>query len=312
MNIGFIGVGTMGGAMAANILKAGYTLCVNDVRREVAKPLLDGGASWGDTPKAVAESSDIVFTSLPGPKEIEAVVLGKDGIIDGIRPGAVYIDVSTNSPQLIRHIYNVFKEKGAHVMDVPVTGGGPKAAQAGRSTLLVGGDKDILEKCRPVLDVLAAKINYNGGIGNGTICKLMNNCIAFCVQSVIAECFTAGVKAGVDPTTLWRSIKEGTLKGTMINRALPDTYFRGRFDPPVFAQKLAFKDLNLATSLGRDVNVPMAIANIVQQDFVTAQNRGWSDKDVSMVMLIQEERAGGVEGRIPDADIEEDEKKASQ
>jgi len=131
MNIGFIGVGTMGGWMATSLMKAGYRLTVYDLRPEVAKPLLDNGAFWAKCPKAVAEASDIVFSSLPGPEEVKAVAIGKDGIIEGIRPDGVYIDLSSSSPTLARQIYALFKEKRAHVMDAPVSGG-PTGARTGK------------------------------------------------------------------------------------------------------------------------------------------------------------------------------------
>ncbi|GAI25438.1 unnamed protein product, partial [marine sediment metagenome] len=149
MKTGFIGLGTMGGWMATSILKAGHTLTVHDLRLEVAKPLLNSGASWADTPRAVAEASEIVFTSLPGPKEVETVAIGKNGIIEGIRPGGVFIDLSTSSPTLARHLYRLFKNKGAHMMDAPVSGG-PTGARTGRLAVMVGGDEEIYQQCKPV------------------------------------------------------------------------------------------------------------------------------------------------------------------
>jgi 3-hydroxyisobutyrate dehydrogenase len=304
MNIGFIGLGRMGNGMAANILKAGYPLTVHDLRREAAEPFLESGASWADTPKDVAKSSDIIFTSLPGPQDVEAVALGEGGIIEGIRPGSVYIDLSTNSPELVRRIYRVFKEKGADMMDAPVSGG-PAGARTGRLTLMMGGDEAVFQKCKPVLDVIGNKVPYTGGIGCGNICKLMHNCIAVGLQVVAAECFTLGVKAGVEPRVLWQTVKEGAVgRGLTFNSLLPSTYFRGSFDEPLFELRLAFKDINLANSLGREYNVPMAIGDVVYQELLTAVNRGWGDKDACKVLLLQEERAGGIEFRIPDAEIE--------
>jgi 3-hydroxyisobutyrate dehydrogenase len=120
MNVGFIGLGKMGMGMSFNILKAGFPLVVHDIRKETAEPLLKSGASWGDTPKSVAMKSDVIFSSLPGPKEVEAITLGDNGVIEAIRPGAIFIDLSTDSPSLIRRLYRIFKEKGAHVLDAPV------------------------------------------------------------------------------------------------------------------------------------------------------------------------------------------------
>ncbi|MFH1381388.1 MAG: NAD(P)-dependent oxidoreductase [Chloroflexota bacterium] len=308
MNIGFIGLGVMGSGMADNLLKAGYHLTVNDVRREAAKPFLDAGAVWADTPEAVAKASDVIFTSLPGPVEVEAVALGKSGIIEGIRPGAVYIDLTSNSPTLVRRVYEKFKEKGARMMDAPVSGG-PAGAKAGTLALMVGGDEEIFQQYLPVLKAIGDKITYTGAIGCGSICKLMHNCVFYGAQAVIAECLTLGVKAGVNPRTLWRTLRDGAYgQGNLLNRVLPDTLFRGRFEPPQFALRLAFKDVSLATSLGRELNVPMAMSNLALQEMMTAVNKGWGDKDSRSAMMVQEERAG-VEVRIPEAELEEEARK---
>ncbi|MFC1932868.1 NAD(P)-dependent oxidoreductase [Chloroflexota bacterium] len=303
MNIGFIGLGSMGHWMAANILKAGYQLTVHDLNHEAAKPLLEEGASWAHTPKALAEASEIVFTSLPGPQEVEAVALEKDGIIDGISSGGLYIDLSTSSPTLARHIYQVFKEKGADMMDAPVSGG-PTGARTGKLALMVGGDEEVFLKCKHVLDAIGDKVSYTGKIGSGSICKLMHNCISYGLQTITAECFTLGVKAGVEPKALWRAISDGQVgRAGLFHQSLPETYFRGCFDPPNFALRLAFKDIDLATSLGREFKVPMAVANLALQELMSAMIRGWGDKDSRIAMLLQEERAGGIEVRIPEVEI---------
>jgi 3-hydroxyisobutyrate dehydrogenase len=301
MNIGFIGVGTMGGWMATSLMKAGYRLTVYDLRPEVAKPLLDNGAFWAKCPKAVAEASDIVFSSLPGPEEVKAVAIGKDGIIEGIRPDGVYIDLSSSSPTLARQIYALFKEKRAHVMDAPVSGG-PTGARTGKLAVMVGGDEEVYKRCKPVLEAIGDKVSYTGKIGCGSICKLMHNCIGYGLQAVTAECLTLGVKAGVEPKALWQAICGGSVgRAGLFHRTMPETYFQRRFDPPNFSLRLAFKDVSLATALGREFDVPMAVANLAFQELMSAMNRGWADKDSRIAMLLQEERAGGIEISIPDA-----------
>jgi 3-hydroxyisobutyrate dehydrogenase-like beta-hydroxyacid dehydrogenase len=306
MNIGFIGIGVMGSGMANNILKAGHKLTVFDLKREAAKPLLEAGASWAETPRALAESSEATFTSLPGPPEVETVALGPSGILEGIRPDTVYIDLTSNSPTVVRRIYDKFREKGAYVMDAPVSGG-PAAARTGKLALMAGGDKEVFQKYLPLLRVLGDKITYTGGIGNGSICKLMHNCTLYSLQAVVAECLTLGVKAGVEPMALWRVLRDGAVgQGVLFQRSLPDTYFKGRFEPPNFALKLAFKDVSLATSLGREYNVPMALSNLALQEMMSAMNRGWGNKDSRSAMLLQEERAGGIEVRIPETEIVEE------
>ncbi len=299
MNIGFIGLGVMGSGMAQNLLKAGHKLTVNDLRREAAKPLMEAGAAWADSPQAAAAVSEATFTSLPGPPEVEAVALGQNGILAGIRSGTVYIDLTSNSPTVMRRVSEKFKEKGAHVMDSPVSGG-PAAARNGKLALMVGGDRAVFEKYQPILSVLGDKITYAGGIGNGSICKLMHNCTLYTLQTVVAECLTLGVKAGVDPEALWKVLRDGSVgQGVLFQRSLPDTYLRGRFEPPSFALKLAFKDVSLATSLGREYDVPMALSNLALQELMSAMNRGWGNKDSRSAMLLQEERAGGIQVRLP-------------
>ena len=297
MNIGFIGLGNMGSWMAINVLKAGYPLTVYDIQKEAMEPLLEAGASPAGNFKALARASDMILTSLPGPQEVEAVVLGEGGIVEGIRPGGIYIDLTSSSPTLIRRIYDRFKEKGAHVMDAPVSGGPPRA-KTGNLSIMVGGDEDIFQQCKSVLDVMGDKVRYTGGIGNGSICKTLHNCMGFGLQTVVAECFTLGVKAGVDPEVLLEVVKEGALgQGAIFQVIMPERYFHGRFDPPSFALKLAFKDVALANALGREFNVPMAVADLALNELMTAMNRGWGDRDSCISMLLQEERAGGVEVR---------------
>jgi 3-hydroxyisobutyrate dehydrogenase-like beta-hydroxyacid dehydrogenase len=303
MNIGFIGTGTMGMGMASNIIKAGYPLTVHNRHKESAKALIDAGALWESTPEALAAVNDIVFTCLPGPKEVELVALGKNGIIQGISSGGVYIDLTSNSPSLVRRIYDLFKKKDAHVLDAPVSGG-PTMARTGKLSVMVGGDEDVFQQCKPVLDLIGDKVRYTGSIGSGSICKLMHNCLGYGFQTLIAECFTLGVKAGLDPKILWRALLDGGIgSGLFLKEILPDTYFRGHFDPPRFKLKLAFKDVSLATELGREFNVPMAGAEIAFQELMTAMNRGWGEKDSRVSMLLQEERAGNVEVRIDDTAI---------
>ena len=137
VKVGFIGLGNMGGGMSANILKAGFPLTVHDLNRDAATQLLENGADWADTPAELAASSDVVFTSLPGPREVEAVALGEGGVLEGMRPGTVYIDLSTSSPSLIRRLAPIFQEKGVHVMDAPVSGG-PIGANSGKLAVMVG------------------------------------------------------------------------------------------------------------------------------------------------------------------------------
>lgn len=298
MKIGFIGLGTMGGGMAANVLKAGYDLSVHDIRREAATPMLENGASWADTPAELAAECDVVLTSLPGPREVEAVALGEGGVLDGMRAGGVYIDMSTSSPTLIRSIAERFADKGAAVLDAPVSGG-PVGARTGRLAVMVGGDRAVYERVKPALDAIGDRVGYIGGVGSGSIAKLMHNCIGYGLQTIVAECLTLGVKAGVDAAPLFEAICNGSVgRGSTFANTYPNTYLAGNFDPPSFALRLAHKDVGLALELAREYGVPMGVGSIAYQEMTAALNRGWADKDSRIAMLLQEERAGGVEVRV--------------
>jgi 3-hydroxyisobutyrate dehydrogenase-like beta-hydroxyacid dehydrogenase len=292
MRVGFIGLGNMGGPMASHILAAGHSLTVYDTRKEVAAPQLGKGARWADSPMAVAAASEIVFTSLPGPKEVEAVALGEAGILQGAAQGTVYIDLSTNSPTLVRHIADVYKERGMFVLDAPVSGG-PIGAQQATLAVMVGGDRAVYDRVKPVLDAIGNKVSYVGPIGAGAIAKLVHNMIGICTQAILAEGFTLGVKAGVDPEALRKAIADGAVgQGLMLNYMVPNVVFKGDFDTPRFALKLARKDIGLASALGREFEVPLKIANLVEQDLVEGMAKGWAERDSTAPFQLQEERAG--------------------
>ena len=292
MKVGFIGLGTMGASMASNLQAGGHELQVSDVRKEAAAPHLKAGATWKDTPRQVAEGVEAVFTSLPGPKEVEQVALGPDGLIHGMKKGSAYFDLSTNSPALMRRLYPAFKEKGIHVLDAPVSGG-PKGAKSRRLALWIGGDREVYDRFKPVLDAIGDKVTYIGDIGAGSVAKLVHNMIAICSTQLLAEAFTMGVKAGVSPEALLRAVQGGAYgQGMVLNAALPKMIFRDNFDRVTFALKLARKDLGLATELARELNVPMPLAAHAEQDLLEALNKGWGEKDSSAAFMIQEERAG--------------------
>ena len=291
MKVGFIGLGTMGASMASNLQKGGHELVVNDVRREAAAPHLAAGAVWADTPCQVAEAAHVVFTSLPGPVEVEAVAIGANGLIQGMRPGGALFDLSTNSPTLVRRLEALFKDKGFHVLDAPVSGG-PKGAKSGKLALWVGGDRQVYDRYKPVLDAIGDQPYYVGPIGAGSVAKLVHNCAGYAMQTAFAEVFTMGVKAGVDPLTLWKAVRQGAGGRRRTFDGLADQFLPGTFDPPAFALKLAHKDVSLATALAREVGVPMRLANLTLEELTEALNRGWAQRDSRVAMLLQEERAG--------------------
>ena len=294
MKVGFIGLGTMGGGMALNVRKAGHELTVFDLRREAAKPHLEAGAAWGEGPRAVAEVSDVVLTSLPGPKEAEAV--GEE-LLESMQPGAAWFDLSTNSPTVVRRIHAKFKAKGIPMLDAPVSGG-PAGAKSGKLALLIGGDRAVFDKFKPVLDTIGDQVIYIGEIGAGSVAKLVHNCAGYMIQTALAEVFTVGVKAGVDPLELWAAVRQCSLGRQRTFDRLGRQFLQGSFDPPDFALELAHKDVTLATELGRELGVPMRIAALTHAEMTEGLNRGWAKRDSRSPMLLQEERAG-VEIKVP-------------
>jgi 3-hydroxyisobutyrate dehydrogenase len=293
----------MGSAMAGNLQKAGYDLVIHDVRREVAEPCLAGGAKWGSTPCEVAKAADVVFTSLPGPPDVEAVALGQDGLVHGLRRDSACFDVSTNSPNMVRKIHAAFAERGAHMLDAPVSGG-PRGARSGKLALWVGGDEQIFHRHENLLKAIGDKVRYAGPIGAGTIAKLVHNGAGYCIYAALSEMFSVGVKAGADPLALWEAIRDGNIGRRRTFDGLIDQFLPGKYEPAAFALHLAHKDVSLATQLGREVGVPMRIANLALAEMTEALNRGWGHRDSRSMMLIQQERAG-VEIRVDQKCIEE-------
>jgi 3-hydroxyisobutyrate dehydrogenase len=289
--VGFIGLGVMGGAMAANLQKAGYPLVVNEVRREAAEPHLAAGARWADTPRDLARQCEVMFTCLPGLAQIEAVALGPDGLIQGIRPGHAYFEMSTNSLELAKRLHAAFADKGAHMLDAPISGGA-LGAKRGRLAIWVGGDAQAYRRNEPVLKAMGDHPVHVGDIGTGLVTKLVHNCTSQATQAAIAEVFVLGVKAGAEPLALWRAIRQGSIGRRRTFDGLIDEVLPARFEPANAALRIVHKDMLLATELGRELSVPMPFANLAFADIQEAMNRGWSERDCRSVTLLPQERAG--------------------
>lgn len=300
MQIGFIGLGTMGGPMALNAQKAGQPLCVYDLRRDTAATLIQNGAVWADSPAAIGAQSDVVFTSLPGPREVEAVAAE---LLTSMKPGSTWFDLSTNSPTVIRKLHAQFAAKHIAILDAPVSGG-PTGAKSRKLALWIGGDEAVFNKHRALLDAIGDQVRYIGPIGAGLVAKLVHNCAGYAIQTALAEVFTMGVKAGVPALDLWAAVRQGSLGRIRTFDRLGKQFLQGSFDPPEFALKLAHKDVALACELARELSVPMRVANLAYADMTEALNRdGWAERDSRVAMLLQEERAG-VPIKVPAEDIQ--------
>ena len=292
MRIGFIGLGMMGHHMVANLQKAGHDLIINDVRPDAGADALSKGATWADTPAEVARQSEMVLTSLPGPKEVEYVALGPDGIVNGAAPGTYYIDVSTSSPTLIRRLHQVMGERGIKVADAPVSGGVVGAEEASLQ-VMVGCDAADYETIRPILLGIGDKVTYIGDVGAGEVAKLVHNQIALVVQQVVAEGITLGTKAGIQPEKLLEAIRGGAYGRGQggVGQNMERVIFQGAWDEPRFALSLARKDLGLATDLAKEFAVPMPLAFVAEQSLMECLNRGWGGKDMTAAWALQEDRA---------------------
>src|SRR6201995_2064701 len=289
--VGFIGLGTMGGKMATNIQRAGYKIVVHDLQRQSASHHLQAGAEWAETPRALAEKSDVIFTSLPEPTDVERVALGKDGLIEGIKNGAAWFDLSTNAQSVVKGLHDAFAKKGVQMLDAPVSGG-PSGAASRKMAIWVGGDRASFDKFKGVLDAMGDRAAYIGPIGSATVAKLVHNMSGYAITCALAETFTMGVKAGMDPVALWEAVRQGVGGRRFTFDGLLEQFLPGKYDPPSFALKLATKDVALATALGRELGVPMRMCNLAYAEMTEACNRGWEGRDSRSVMLLQEERAG--------------------
>src|SRR6185437_1072461 len=200
MKIGFIGTGNIGLPIAGQLLTAGHTLLVHDIRRANAEALLASGAEWADMPAALASECEVVATCLPGPKEMEAVCLGPTGLIAKLKPGALYIDHTTNAPSLVRQVHALLAEKDIDMLDAPVSGG-MEGAQTRDLLVMAGGDEAAFARARPLFDAIAKRVMHVGDIGAGSVAKILHNSATFTLDLVMAECWTVALKAGVDAAT---------------------------------------------------------------------------------------------------------------
>jgi 3-hydroxyisobutyrate dehydrogenase-like beta-hydroxyacid dehydrogenase len=252
------------------------------------------GVSWSGRrrPGSGRRGCELLFTSLPGPREVEALA---EEIAGAIPSGAAWFDLSTNSPDTVRRLHGELPR--ISFLDAPVSGG-PTGAQAGKLAIWVGGDERVFRKHLAVLKCIGDQPYYVGPIGAGTVAKLAHNCASFAVQAALAEIFTLGVKAGVEPLALFRALRQGASGRKRTFDRLAEHFLPGRYDPAAFSLRLAHKDVSLALELARQQGVPMRIGEIALSELGEAMGRGWGERDCRVAMTLQEERAG-VSARVP-------------
>lgn len=286
MNVGFIGLGVMGKRMATNILKGGFNLKVNDIVKSAVEDMEEIGAEGVDTPAKLAADCDVVLTSLPNSKIVNAVVTGKNGILEGAKPGTVFVDLSSITPKAIQEIAKKASEKGVEVLDAPVSGGSSGAA-AGTLTIMIGGKQETLEKVRPVLDCIGKTIYHVGDVGAGDTVKLVNNLLLGANMVATAEALALGAKAGIDQDVLFDVVSKSSGNSYALTAKYPKFISKRNFEPG-FMIDLQFKDLQLAVDTAKNLGMPLIMGNIAQQMYEIARANGLGKEDISSVLKVYE------------------------
>ena len=295
--IGFIGVGNIGNPMARQMIAAGHSLVVFDLRGETMENLLELGADAGQSAADVASRCSVVFTSLPGPVEVDAGVAGAEGILSGASVGDIHVDLSSNSITAVQRLAALEAEHGVTYIDAPVTGG-VTGAEAGTLTVLGSGDEDAFERVRPLLDAIGANVFHLGEAGTGCLFKLINNVIILCGNQIVQEAMVLGVKAGLDPENLLEKLRLGTARPYM---GLAPYLLGRRFENPSFTLKLAEKDVSLALEAARANHVPMPVANAAHQTYLRALAAGLGE--LSFLATLEALEAGA-NTKIPEVQLD--------
>jgi 3-hydroxyisobutyrate dehydrogenase-like beta-hydroxyacid dehydrogenase len=286
MRLGVIGAGNIGGAIAANLLEDGHAVTVCDIDAARVQVLVGKGARAAAGAAAVAEASDLTFTSLPTPATMEAVAAQW---LPGAAPDTVLIDLSTNAPAVVRAVGARLAAAGRHLLEAPLTGGAP-GAQARMLVFMVGGEPAVYERCRPVLERLGRATFHLGPLGLGNTAKLVNSLLAFTATWVSLEGLALAAKSGIDLRTMVDVVRTGGAGNFFTDRMVEGINQRGR--PAMFSLALAAKDAGLLLDLGREAAVPMPVAAEVAQALVAALDAGLGDRDFTDLVELIERQAG--------------------
>lgn len=276
MKIGFIGLGIMGRPMAKNLLKAGYELVVCDVVKAAVDEVAAAGAETAATPKDVAAQTDIIITMLPNSPHVKQVVLGENGIIEGAKPGAVIVDMSSIAPLVSREVAAKLAAKGIEMLDAPVSGGEPKAID-GTLSVMVGGKREVFDKCYPVMKAMAGSVVLTGDIGAGNVTKLANQIIVALNIAAMSEALVLAAKAGVEPELVYQAIRGGLAGSTVLDAKAPLVMDR-KFNPG-FRINLHIKDLNNVLETSHEIGVPLPLTAAVMEIMRALKVDGMGDLD---------------------------------
>ena len=289
--IGFIGLGAMGSPMSQNLLKKGYKLTVYDIVSERVEAVVKQGAEAVTSSKEVAERADVIITMLPSSPHVREVILGAEGVIEGVTKGAIVIDMSTIDPVTTREIVKILLDKEVKMLDAPVARG-VSAAIAGTLVIYVGGEEEVYEKCKDILSAMGTDIPYVGGSGAGEIVKIINNLIVATTVCSLAEALVLGVKAGVKPDILFKALSTGSANSFVLQNHIKNCVLKGKFEKEVFPVDYMIKDLDLASVTAAEYHVPMYFGSLASQAYELARAAGHSERYHPVVIRPLEELTG--------------------
>jgi 2-hydroxy-3-oxopropionate reductase len=288
MKIGFIGLGIMGKPMAKNLLKAGYSLVVNDINPAPVMELVAAGAEAASSAKEVAQKTEVLITMLPNSPHVKAAVMGPNGVLEGAKPGMIIVDMSSIAPLAAKEVAAKAAEKGVEMLDAPVSGGEPKAID-GTLSIMVGGKKEIFEKCQGFLDKMGTSVVLCGDIGAGNMTKLANQIIVALNIAAMSEALVLGAKAGVDPETIFKAIRGGLAGSTVLEAKVP-MVLGGNFKPG-FRIELHIKDLANALDTAHELGVPLLLTSQVMEIMQALKVDGKAGNDHAGVVQFYEKLA---------------------
>jgi 2-hydroxy-3-oxopropionate reductase len=285
--VGFIGLGIMGKPMAENLIEAGYDLVAYNRTSEKAGEL--DGATVAETPREVAEQSDITITMLPDSPQVEEVLAGEDGVLEGIKEGALIVDMSTISPVVTEELSEKAKEKGASMLDAPVSGGDVGAIE-GTLSIMVGGSEGDFERARPLFEIMGGTVTHVGPVGTGQVVKAANQIVVALTIEAVSEALVLGSKGGVAPEKIL-DVLGGGLAGNKVMEVKREKMLEHSFDPG-FRVELHHKDLGIALAAGREYGVTLPVTAVVDQMLETLKMLGRGDQDHSALLTLIEEASG--------------------
>ncbi len=284
--IGFIGLGIMGRPMAQNLLQSGYELTVHNRSPEKAQELGEAGASVASSPREVAHKSDILITMLPDSPQVREVVAGEDGVLEGIREGALLIDMSTISPVVTEELARAVKEKGASMLDAPVSGGDVGAIE-GTLSIMVGGEEEDFQRAMPLLEAMGKTVTHVGPTGAGQVVKAANQVVVALTIEAVSEALVLGSAGGVSPKKIL-DVLGGGLAGNKVMEVKREKFLSHTFEPG-FRSELHHKDLGIALAAGREYGVVLPVTAIVDQMLLSMRRKGWGGEDHSALLRIIED-----------------------